>query len=244
LSKDDLARALDAAWLVFQLEQGGLKMVVGLAGEAVAQEILTRVIGADAAKIFNLNGLVKDFPVLDLIAPTGVYSVKTRGLLSGKVGAALDSALIQEYTQDLVDLAVGNHPKAKAKLTKSASLLFNNRSVLQKRGSWPTGLNPRSIADVEQYIRDKTILLVPDNHVQLLKQNIGSILNARLRSNIVLPAGTNRVDWVNSFVDRIDSIGVKSSDLDVMLEAIRHLPADQVGRLQREVAERKRRRGF
>ena len=43
-------------------------------------------------------------------------------------------------------------------------------------------------------------------------------------------------------VDRIDSIGVTTSDLQVMLEATKHLPKEQYERLQRELAALGRKR--
>jgi hypothetical protein len=241
LSKVELAEALDAAWLVFQLEEGGLKTLVGKAGEAAAEAIIARALGVDPTRVFNLNNLVENFPVLDIIAPTGLYSVKTKGLLG--LGAKLNKELVQEYTQDLIDLAVGDHPLAKRKLAKAAQLLFDNSVELEKRGAWPKELKLGSVHDVENYIRNKAKLLAPHDHVQILKRHVGSTLYGRVQRGLKLPAGVNPVNWTNSFVDRIDSIGVKTSDLQVMLEATKHLPKEQYERLQRELAalERKRR---
>jgi hypothetical protein len=240
LSNVELQDAIDAAWLVFQLEQGGLKAVIGLAGEAAAEKILASVIGVDASKIFNLNSLAKSFPVLDLMAPTGVFSVKTRGLLG--LNAPLNSELVREYTQDLIDFAVGEHPRAARKLPKAAKLIFNNRTKLKASGSWPSDLIANSAQDVEKYIRQKAKLLVPHDHYQILRKHVGAALNARVKKGLKLPAGTDPVAWVQSFVFRIDSIGVKSSDLQVLLEATKHLPKEQVGRLLKELAALKRRR--
>ena len=97
---------------------------------------------------------------------------------------------------------------------------------------------------MEKFIRGKAKLLVPHDHVQLLRRHIGSALNARLQQGLRLPPGTDPVKWVNSFVDRIDSIGILTTDLETMLEAARkYLPKEQVERLQREAnAIRKLRR--
>jgi hypothetical protein len=78
--------------------------------------------------------------------------------------------------------------------------------------------------------------------VQILRRNVGSDLYRRLQRGLKLPAGVNQVNWVNSFVDRIDSIGVTTSDLQVMLEATKHLPKEQYERLQRELAALGRKR--
>ena len=238
LSKAELASALDAAWLAIQLEEGGLAAAVGAAGEAAAQTIIARVVGSDLTKIFNLNDLQESFPLLDIAAGTGLFSVKVKGLLT--VGAKLNSQLVLEYTQDLIDLAVSDHPLANRKLAKAAQLLFDNRNGLERRGSWPRGFNPRTVDDVANYIQKKSKLLVPHDHVQVLKQGIGQALNNRIERGLKLPPGTNRVKWVNSFVDRIDSIGVKTTDLQVMLDATKLLPEEQVGRLQRELAALRR----
>jgi hypothetical protein len=235
LSNAELADIIEAAWLVFQLEGGlPLRTIFGMAGEAAAEKLMSRVLGVDAARILNLNILRPSFPVADLISPRGLASVKVRGLLGARVGAARAPSLALEYIQDLVDVAVGG-PAADSKLAKAASLLFDNRSMLERRGSWPTGFNPRSVADVERYIRDKTDLFIPHDHVQLVKRTIGEVLHRRVNSgNIRLPAGTNPVAWVNSFVDRVHSMGVTSSDFDLFLETTKHIPKEQIPRLTRE----------
>ncbi len=238
LSNAELADIIDAAWLVFQLEGGRpLATIIGMAGEAAAEKLMSRVLGVDAAKILNLNTLRTSFPVADLISPRGLSSVKVKGLLGMRVGAARHASLALEYIQDLVDLAAPGHPKAKRKLAKAASLLFDNRGMLKARGAWPTAFIPRSVADVERYIRGNTKLFIPHDHVQLVKRTIGSVLNRRVdprTGDIRLPVGTNPVVWVNSFVDRIHSIGITSSDFDVLLEATKHIPKEQIPRLQRE----------
>jgi len=246
LTAAELADIIEAAWLVFQLEGGQpLTTVMGMAGEAAAEKLMSRVLGIDAAKIVNLNTLRTSFPVTDLISPRGLASVKVRGLLGMRVGAARAPSLALEYIQDLVDLAEPG-PGAKSKLAKAASLLFENRGMLKARGAWPTGFNPRSVAEMERYIRDKTDLFIPHDHVQLVKRTIGEVLNRRVQSgNIKLPPGTNPLRWVNSFVDRIHSIGVTSSDFNTMLEATKHIPKEQLPRLARELDRllRLRRRG-
>jgi outer membrane protein OmpA-like peptidoglycan-associated protein len=235
LSAAELAEILEAAWLVFQLEGGKpLTTVMGMAGEAAAEKLMSRVLGVDPAKVVNLNSLRSNFPVADLISPRGLASVKVRGLLGATVGAARDPTLALEYIQDLVDIAVGG-PSVDRKLADAASFLFDNRDLLKARGAWPTGFSPRSVAAVERYVRNETQLFIPNDHVQLVKRTIGEVLNRRVQSgNIRLPPGTNPVAWVTSFVDRVHSIGITSSDLNVLLEATKHIPKEQIPRLARE----------
>lgn len=236
LTQAELADLIDAAWLVFQLEGGRpLTTILGMAGEAVAEKLMSRVLGIDPAKIYNLNLLQSNFPVADLISPRGLASVKVRGLLGRTTGAARAPSLALEYIQDLVDVAAPG-PATRSKLTKAASLLFDNRATLRARGAWPTGFSPRSIAEVERYLRDKVTLFVPHDHVQLVRRTIGEVLHRRVQTgNIRLPAGTNPVAWVNSFVDRVDSLGLKSTDFEVLLEATKHIPKEQIPRLRREL---------
>jgi hypothetical protein len=198
----------------------------------------------DAAKIYNLNNLRTSFPVIDLISPrVKLPSVKVRGLLGTRVGAARAPSLDLEYIQDLVDIATGDR-----KVAKAAALLFDNRGMLKDRGAWPTGFNPRSVAEVERYIRDNTELFVPHDHHQSVKRKIGKVLYRRSdprTGDIRLPVGTNRVAWVNSFVDRTHSLGLKSSDFDMVIEASKYIPKEQAPRLHRERDSllRRRRRG-
>lgn len=240
LTAAELGEIIEAAWLVFQTEGGPLRTVVGLAGEAAARKAISRVLGV---AVYDLNELRPgvSFPVVDIISSRGLSSVKVRGLLGATGGAARAPSLALEYIQDLVDLAVGG-PAVDKKLAKAASLLFDNRAMLKARGVWPTGFNPRSVAEAERYVRDKTKLYIPDDHVQLVKRTIGESLYKRLKiGNIRLAPGTNRVAWVNSFVDRIDSIGLKSSDLDILVEAARkYIPKEQIPRLHRDLDKLRR----
>ena len=243
LTAAELAELIDAAWLVFQLEgHRPLRTVMGMAGEAIAEKFMSLKLGVDGAKIYNLNKLQKNFPVADIISPRGLFSVKVRGLLGTAVGAARAPSLTLEYIQDLVDLAVGG-PAEDRKLARAASLLFDNRGRLKARGAWPTGFNPRSVAEMARYIREKTVLVIPDDHVQPVKRAIGEALYKRVKSgNIRLPAGTDPVAWVNSFVDRVHSIGRRSSDFDAILEAAKHIPREQIPRLRRELDKLRQRR--
>jgi hypothetical protein len=187
----------------------------------------------------NLRPPGVSFPALDIISSRGLGQVKAKGLLGATVGAA--PAL--EYVQDLVDIAVGG-PAVDKKLAKAASLLFDNREMLKDRGVWPTGFSPRSVGEVERYVRDKSILYVLDDHVQLVKRTAGETLYKRAKSgNIRLPPGINPVAWVNSFVDRIDSNGLTSSELNNLIEAARkYIPKEQIPRLHRDLDKLRRQR--
>ncbi len=243
LTQIELATAIEAAWLVFQLESGTLTLrgIIGLAAEAAAGAILPRAIGTDAAKIFNLN-LIKggvrggSFPVLDYIASSGMFSVKVKGIFGLiRGGVTLDREALFAYTQDLIDLAIGG-PGKNRKLDDAAGLLWDNRSMLQRRGAWPSDLKPRNAADVREYLVNKSYLMVPNDHLQPLKRHIGAELAARLRQlNVGRPVGVTQAAWINTFVDRVLPLGVTTSDLQVMVKTARdHLPPSQVERLRKE----------
>src|SRR4030095_2256438 len=134
-----LQHAIDAAWLVFQIEEAPLKTLVGLAGEAALEAILPDVFGLDPKQIFNLNNLVTSFPVLDLIAPSGVYSVKTYGIVSKLVGKELKSSILSKYKNDFLDM-VFSGPGADSRLDRCARYLFENQQALRQRGVWPKGV--------------------------------------------------------------------------------------------------------
>jgi outer membrane protein OmpA-like peptidoglycan-associated protein len=240
LTAVELGEIIEAAWLVLQTEGGPLKTVVGLAGEAAARKAMSRVLGV---AVYDLNELRPgvSFPVLDIISSRGLSSVKVRGLLGARTGAARAPSLAPEYIQDLVDIAVGG-PAENKKLAKAASLLFDNRAMFKARGVWPMGFNPRSVAEVELYIRDQTKLYVPDDHVQLVKEAIGEALYKRVKNgNIWLPRDTDPIAWTNLFVDRVDSIGLKSSELDALIEAARKcITKEQIPRLHRDLDKLRR----
>lgn len=242
LGKVSLEDAIEAAWIVFQIEQGGLKALYGLAGEAAAEAILKYTLGVDPSRIINLNSIAANFPVLDLTSPGGFISVKVKGVAGKLTGKALEDAIDSAYVNDFYNMLVGDHPRAKRKLDKAAKLLFDNRRTLQNVRALPDDLKDFTEKGIRKYIQEKGLLQIPDDHVQMVRRGLGKKLAARLKNNkkildsLGIKNDTQLAAYVNSHIDRIKSLPVKSTDLIIMAEAAAaHLPAAQVERLKKDL---------
>jgi hypothetical protein len=225
ISNPAMEKAIEAAWLVFQITEAEPAALIGMAGEAAAEAFLADIIGVDAGLVRNLNDLEPNFPLLDLISPRFVASVKTRGVLSTLPASALTEQLCSQYVSDLLSIIDGDK-----KLDKAADALLRNRRMLGR--AWPTDLRATTTDGVSKYIREEAILPVPSDHVQPLRRSMGQNLYRRLQDNKKLldqlGVKNNRQlsSYVNKQIDRIQSMGPSSSDFRVMAEAVNHLPAD------------------
>ncbi len=242
LRKETVQKAIDAAWLVFQLEEAPLKTLIGLAGEAALEAILPDVFGLDPKQVFNLNKLAPSFPVLDLISPRGVISVKTYGIVSTLVGKDLESSILSKYKGDFLEMVLGG-PGADSKLDKCARYLFENQQALRQQGVWPTALRGTSEQQIRNYVQREGLLVIPNDHVQMVRKEIGKHLNG-LRLSKTIQADPK---WIQDQVFRIQPGGVKSTDLGGILEVTRDLPKEQNERLYREhgqlIRQRRARQG-
>jgi hypothetical protein len=181
-----------------------------------------------------------DFPVLDLITPSGVFSVKTYGIVSTLVGKELESSILLKYKGDFLSMLLGgqHHPAADPALDKCAKYLFEKQQELRQSGLWPKGLRGTSEQQIRDYVQREAFLVIPTDHVQMVRTAIGEHLD-QLRLS-----GKLQVDpkWIQDQTFRILPGGVKSTDLSGMVEASRHLPKEQNERLWNENAELIRRR--
>jgi hypothetical protein len=224
-----MEKALEAAWIVFQTTEAEPAVLIGMAGEAAAEALLAEILGIDPALVRNLNDIESNFPVVDLISPRWLGSVKTRGILSTLPASALTDQLRSQYTSDLLNIIAGDK-QAQGKLDKAADALFRNRRKLGR--AWPADLKDTSRAVIRKYLQEKTILLVPDDHVQPLRRTLGADLYRRLKDNKKaleqLGIKDNQLaTWVRSQIVRIQSMGPRSADFRVMAEtAANHLPSD------------------
>jgi hypothetical protein len=247
-----MEKALEAAWIVIQITEAEPKALIGLAGEAAAEALLGELLGVDPKLIRNLNNIEANFPVVDLISPRWIASVKTRGVLSTLTRSELTDQLRSQYTSDLLDI-VGRNRKAQEKLDLAADALFRNKRRLA--GSWPRDLTDTSRAGIRRYIQEKSLLLVPNDHVQSLRKTLGSDLYRRLNNDKSLLAelgirqGNDRAlaKYITRQIKRIAPMGVSSSDLRMIVETARtHLPADvtrQWRPLVDEISRQRRLRG-
>jgi hypothetical protein len=248
-----VAKAIEAAWIVFQIEEGGLARVYGLAGEAAAKAILSNVLGVDPALIANLNDFAANFPIVDVATPRGFFSVKVRGVASTLAGEELEAAVRSQYTSDLFDLAVGG-PRADRKLLKAAKGLLKIKAELGR--SWPTDLKALCPEGVAKYIRENAKFLFPHNHVQLARRmlgkdlvegTIGHNLAKRIQSSkkfldqLGIKNQADLVAFVNRQVDRIDSLHVTSKEFQVLAQAAaKFVPEQQIPRLRPALERLKR----
>lgn len=234
LGASSLEAAVAAAWVVFQTSAGlSLTMLVGEAGEAAAVVLLVEELGGAASRAVNLNTIESNFPVVDVLAQTGMSSVKTYGVLSKLSPAQQWDSLRSRYNGDLMDMIRGN------KVDRAADLLYKNRRRLAR--AWPSDLNDKTVEGIKKYIREKADLRILDDHMKQLVQTLPDDLSRllkkepRLLSEIGLKTDKQIEDFARRQVLRIKSLGITSNDLGVMLEtAYKHLPKDVTERWRKE----------
>jgi hypothetical protein len=229
-----MEKALEAAWLVFQITEAGPTALMGMAGEAAAEAFLAEVLGLDPGALVNLNTVMTNFPVIDLIGSTVVGSVKARGILSTLPAKALTAQLRSQYTGDLLDLIAGEK-----KVDKAARALLAHRGQLGR--AWPRDLRATTVDGVSRYLREKTVLLVPADHVQPLRRTLGKDLYRRLKSDkqaldrLGITSQRQLARYVTTQSRRVVSMGPTSTDFRVMAEtAARHLPPDLTEKLRKK----------
>ncbi len=221
-----MEKALEAAWLVFQITEAEPAALIGMAGEAAAEAILPEILGVDPVAVRNLNEIKTSFPALDLISPRWLAQVKTRGVLSTLPASALNEQLRSQYCSDLLDIITGGK-----KIDDAAEILLRNRGELGR--AWPRDLRATTREGVIKYIREKTILLAPSDHIQPLRRTLGKDLYRRLKDNkrwldqLGIKGNRQLSDFVNEQADRIQSMGPSSADFRIMAEiAANHLPPE------------------
>jgi hypothetical protein len=172
-----LEKAVQAAWLVYQLERLPAKALLGLAGEmateTIAVWVLENKMGIPVSKILNLNLLEKNFIGLDLLAPELPVSVKTYGVLSAKTGEALEKYLLSKYKNDAMYLFDTNHTLHIRYQEKVANRLLKHRDTLKQRGVWSSSLSgdvdTKRMAD---FVRNKSIMMMPADHVEMVRRRM------------------------------------------------------------------------
>jgi len=250
--------AAQAAFWVFRLEGGTARALIGLAGERAAVQVakwfLANKLGVDPGLIFNLNELLKrkNFPGLDLMGPRLLASVKTYGVDTSKTGKELTDYLISRYRNEANFLfndfddrghadarykkyqrkiaetiiqykKVSDHPDPKDPLSVARAARF--------RPAWhkALGVDP-SVDQIIRVIRDEAVMVVPDDHVQLVRwtkgrdyfiqYQMGQLpgFKSGLTDNEVAPLISDLV------IRRFVSSGLKTSDYRMLADVARRLP--------------------
>jgi len=230
-----LEKAAEAAWLVYQFERLSARALLGLAGERAAREIaiwmLEKKLGIPASAIFDLNLIAKNFPGLDLIAPDLPVSVKTFGILSELTGEAYRKSVFKSYKAAAVKLFDPNHMLDRRYQEKVAKRLLASEKRLRDEGVWPSSLGPSPTpADFVKWIHDKGIILIPDDHVQLVRQGMGQeyfILYQQGKLPAIAPGLPDNVaaERISSLImRRFQSSGLKSTDYRLLGDVASRLP--------------------
>jgi outer membrane protein OmpA-like peptidoglycan-associated protein len=227
-----LEKAIEAAWLALQLEQGGLRAAVGLAGEWALEAILPDVLGVDPSLVLNLNKVATSFPILDVMAPSAIVSVKVYGLVSKRAGLALTKGITSSYINDFLDILDGGVHSDSA-LDRCAQLLFDNQAALRKKGVWPKAMRGTSVQSIRSFVQRETFLGIPNDHVQMVRKELGRMLNAER----VAGKRSVSIEWIQQQTFRIRPAGISSKDLSALIESVHDLPRAQAERLQREHAQ-------
>ena len=236
LSTVALEKAIEAAWLVFQTTDAAPTTVMGMAGEAAAEAFLAEILGLHPASVRNLNDFMANFPLVDLISPRWIASVKNRGALSTLPAAALTEQLRSQYTSDLLGIITGDK-----KVEDAAEALLRLRPQLGQ--AWPSDLRATTVEGVARYLREKTVLLVPADHVERLRETLGEDLYRRLKDNKkwLNQLGIKNVAQLTDFIDgqvcRIISLGPRSKDFRLMAEVAAHdIPSEVNQKFRKKLA--------
>lgn len=219
----------------FELRRLARNTWVGLAGELAAEMVAEWFLSkSGGGKVFNLNSIRKNYIGLDLITSREPISVKVYGIRSKFTGAELEKQLASRYKKDVLKL-IGSHDLDKRFQKKIAVRLIKDRDIIQKAGVSPTALSgvvtPDKPDNVIKFIRENSVLGVPDDHVQLIHRNVGNHLlemykkgglpgiQVGLSDNAAAPLISKMLS------ERVRSIGIKSTDIQLLLDVAERLPS-------------------
>jgi outer membrane protein OmpA-like peptidoglycan-associated protein len=223
-----LEEAIEAAWLVFQLEKLPANSLVGTAGERAAQVIAKWALerAGVSGKVFDVNTLRKNFPGIDLLTTSRPYSVKTYGVFAQSLDNVKSS-----YKQDILKII---SPERRHFLYQErvANALLGARAQLTTAGVWPASLSGAVTKEqVFKYIRDTTVFMFPADHFMVMRGHMGAELFGMYKKGLAIPgipaglADNDVAPRISKFiVERIQSSGVKSTDLRLMVDVARRLP--------------------
>jgi hypothetical protein len=153
-----------------------------------------------AAKIGGLKG--GNFPTYDISSSQEVASVKTHWDSNGQLS---DSAL-QAYKQDLSHMMGWNR--------ESSGLQSDGQNITAARDAGlptPTELQNATPEQAAIYLRDSSLLRIPDDHVQPVREMIASDVK-QFPGNYHLGENPQQAD-IDRVLDRIQGIGLTSGEL-------------------------------
>jgi peptidoglycan hydrolase-like protein with peptidoglycan-binding domain len=223
-----VARAVLAARAVFLLRGFTSRQLIGMAGEKAAQVIAEWTLekaGIDPSKLFDLNSIRPNFPGIDIITALSPISVKAYGIMAAVAGKEVATGVLSNYLSDFLRLC-GYETYQESYRIRAADSLRQVKKMISKVGAVPPGLKGNiGVETIKNFVRDNTIFMIPDDHVIPLHRFAGNRLltyykqfglpgiPSGLTDNAVAP----RISKL--LADRFKSIGVKSTDLQLMLKA-------------------------
>jgi hypothetical protein len=225
ISEDVLGEAIGAIMAAFE-EAGVGTAGIGLAGERAAEVILEHLLG-DRNAVVNLNTIMKNFPLIDLMTPSGLPSVKTLGILTDRPYEENRAKILKALRQGIGLLRPGD----KNTLQRAAETLLEHRPELLKQANAAVPYAVRTARTVDQMkaaIKDLYTLHIPDDWVAKARQDAAQMLFEQLGVAVDVPghkhlAGSRmtaeNAEWVKRIVSKIQPIGISSPDFKVMLEA-------------------------
>jgi Domain of unknown function (DUF4157)/Pre-toxin TG len=181
----------------------------GAAGEAARLEKFER----EGKAAFDLNKIKKNIDLIDLASEEGFVSVKSRGVLSAAFKKGLSEGTTETYARDLQKLTRGPEPGIFSNpAEKAADVLIKNRKEIP-RSAWPKGLSRRATRDeIVREINKNAKLAIPSDHVEAVKEYVG-LHAAQEPEKYGLKRGPDLAEQITRLKDRIESIGVKSTEL-------------------------------
>lgn len=230
-----LEKAIQAAWLVYQLERLPAKALLGLAGEMAAETIAVWVLetkmGIPASRILNLNLLQKNFTGLDLLAPELPISVKTFGVLTKVTGDALEKYVLGGYKNAARYLFDTNHVLHIRYQEKIANQLLRHKEALKQRGVWSSSLSAGvKTKEMAEFVRNKGIMMVPEDHVAMVRREMAVEYFTQYQEGKLPGFAPNLADEViapqiSALVSRrFVSSGLRTSDYRAIVDVAARLP--------------------
>lgn len=216
---------------------------VGRAGEIAADHIARWKLRNSPGGFLDLNALRSNFPVADYFVEDEFVSVKTRGIRSIRPDPQAPAAahiewerrLGQSYALDLFNVIRDDHSKWVGKREKAAQAILDNLGDLRLRGLLVSELTgDPDLADAVEFVRRKTVVMVPADHVAIARDQAGRSLARRYLAGeldvLGIPQGLpleQVAPQISEIVGRIVPNGVAASDLRALLDVAKRLPAIQ-----------------
>lgn len=179
-----------------------------------ASEAAARVtLGDDAANLDvatkNLGMKGDNFPVYDLSSSSKVASVKTHWGMDG----SLNDSAPQAYQREFAEMLGWGREVGASEQDGQNIVTARDHGV-----PVPDDLKKATPAQAGQYLREKSIFMVPDDHVATVKADLQARV-VEFPSNYFLPASPSE-EQVTGVLDRVHGIGLSSQDLQGIIRKL------------------------